>query len=84
MPLLAPTTATWATPFTLYYIFLQNRVVYHRVKSLTTLGDLSNKTAGVGDSLYVATRAQMNFAENVPLVLTIALLAELNGGNRYV
>jgi len=37
---------------------------------------------GAEDSLYVSTRAQLNFAENVPLILGIALLAELNGANR--
>jgi hypothetical protein len=31
MPLLAPATATWAAPFAFYYIFLQNRIVYHRL-----------------------------------------------------
>jgi hypothetical protein len=33
MPLLAPATATWAAPFAFYYIFLQNRIAYHRITS---------------------------------------------------
>lgn len=35
MPLLAPATATWAAPFAAYYIFLQNRIVYHRLSTET-------------------------------------------------
>jgi hypothetical protein len=35
MPLLAPATATWAFPFAAYYLFLQNRIVYHRLTSKT-------------------------------------------------
>jgi uncharacterized membrane protein YecN with MAPEG domain len=46
------------------------------------MGDNSEK--GASDPLYLATRAQMNFTENVPLALAIALLAELNGANKYV
>lgn len=48
------------------------------------MGDSTDTTKDVKDPLYVATRAQLNFAENVPLALAIALLAELNGANRYV
>lgn len=32
---LAPATASWAAPFAAYYIFLQNRIVYHRLKTST-------------------------------------------------
>lgn len=48
------------------------------------MGDTSDQSQGTKNPLYVATRAQLNFAENVPLALAIALLAELNGANRYV
>ncbi|KAI4922255.1 hypothetical protein J4E90_000683 [Alternaria incomplexa] len=82
MPLLAPATATWAFPFAAYYLFLQNRIVYHRITSKTFMGDKSDESKGTTDPLYVASRAQLNFTENVPLVLGIALLAELNGANR--
>ncbi|KAF2033236.1 hypothetical protein EK21DRAFT_58963 [Setomelanomma holmii] len=82
MPLLAPATATWALPFAAYYVFLQNRITFHRVQSNTLMGDTADATKGTKDSLYVASRAQLNFAENVPLVLAVALLAELNGANR--
>lgn len=34
------------------------------------------------DPLLPATRAQMNFAENVPLALVLASVVELNGGSR--
>ncbi|KAI4633392.1 uncharacterized protein J4E88_001351 [Alternaria novae-zelandiae] len=46
------------------------------------MGDKSDESKGTTDPLYVASRAQLNFTENVPLVLGIALLAELNGANR--
>lgn len=46
------------------------------------VGDKSDSTKGHNDPLYLASRAQLNFAENVPLVLGVALLAELNGANR--
>ncbi|RAR09563.1 adp-ribosylation factor-binding protein gga1 [Stemphylium lycopersici] len=82
MPLLAPATATWAAPFAAYYIFLQNRIVYHRITNKTVLGDRCDESKGATDPLYVASRSQANFAENVPLILAVALLAELNGANR--
>ncbi|CAA9962128.1 hypothetical protein PTNB73_03030 [Pyrenophora teres f. teres] len=82
MPLLAPATATWAAPFAAYYIFLQNRIVYQRITTKTVIGDKVKDSKGDVDPLYLATRAQLNFAENVPLILGIALLAELNGANR--
>jgi uncharacterized membrane protein YecN with MAPEG domain len=46
------------------------------------MGDKTDSTKGNTDPLFVATRAQLNFGENVPLVLAVALLAELNGANR--
>jgi uncharacterized membrane protein YecN with MAPEG domain len=46
------------------------------------MGDTTDSTEGTKNPLYVASRAQLNFAENVPLVLAVALLAELNGANR--
>lgn len=47
------------------------------------IGDKTKDSqGGAEDPLYVSTRAQLNFAENVPLILGIALLAELNGANR--
>lgn len=36
------------------------------------------------DPLYLATRAQSNFLETVPLAFIFALVAELNGANRKV
>jgi hypothetical protein len=48
------------------------------------LGDSSNGKRDGKDPLYVAIRSQGNFLETVPLALTIALLAELNGADRYV
>ncbi|EUC39314.1 hypothetical protein COCVIDRAFT_85919 [Bipolaris victoriae FI3] len=82
MPLLAPVTATWAAPFAAYYLFLQQRIVAKRFGTKTVLGDKSGAPQGAPDPLFVDTRAQANFVENVPFILSIALLAELNGANR--
>ncbi|KAF2827434.1 hypothetical protein CC86DRAFT_290924 [Ophiobolus disseminans] len=82
MPLLAPATATWALPFAAYHMYLQNRVTMQRLSTETYMGDKADETKGSKDLLYVATRAHSNFTENVPLVLVVALLAELNGANR--
>ena len=46
------------------------------------MGDTIDSKKGTKDDLFVASRAQLNFAENVPLVLAVALLAELNGASR--
>ncbi|KAL5431940.1 hypothetical protein PMIN07_008798 [Paraphaeosphaeria minitans] len=79
---LTPATASWAVPFTAYYLFLQNRVVYQRLTTETYMGDTTNPSDGNEDPLYVRTRAQQNFNENIPLTLIIAGLAELNGADR--
>ncbi|USP73409.1 uncharacterized protein yc1106_00683 [Curvularia clavata] len=84
MPLLAPATATWAAPFAIYYLFLQQRIVAKRfgTKTDSALGDKSSDSKQTADPLFVCSRAQANFTENVPLILSVALLAELNGANR--
>jgi uncharacterized membrane protein YecN with MAPEG domain len=38
----------------------------------------------VSDPLHTAIRAQANFLEYVPLALTLAVIAELNGADRRV
>lgn len=48
------------------------------------MGDTTDSSEGTKNPLYVCTRAQLNFIENVPLALIVALLAELNGADRYV
>jgi hypothetical protein len=45
MPLFAPATATWALPFAAYYIFLQNRIVYHRLNTETYAYDARHISA---------------------------------------
>ncbi|KAJ4290909.1 hypothetical protein N0V90_010105 [Kalmusia sp. IMI 367209] len=79
---LAPATASWTVPFAAYYLFLQNRIVYQRLITKTYMGDSTDASKGTKDPLYVASRAQQNFNENIPLALVIAGLAELNGANR--
>ena len=46
-------------------------------------GDKIDASKGNEDTLYVCTRAQQNFNENIPLALVVAALAELNGADRY-
>jgi uncharacterized membrane protein YecN with MAPEG domain len=46
------------------------------------MGDTIDSTKGTCDPLYVSSRAQINFAENVPLVLVVSMLAELNGADK--
>lgn len=48
------------------------------------MGEHVDATQGTKDPLYVTTRAQKNFAENIPIAFIIALLAELNGADRCV
>lgn len=47
------------------------------------MGHQIDEKAGTKDPLYVANRALVNFLENVPMALIIALVAELNGADRY-
>ncbi|KAF2738250.1 hypothetical protein EJ04DRAFT_429256 [Polyplosphaeria fusca] len=83
MPLLAPASATWAAPFAAYYLFLQNRVVFHRLKYTAYMGHQSDSTKKqTEDPLYVANRCVVNFIENVPMAFILAILAELNGADR--
>jgi hypothetical protein len=59
------------------------------LSSLTSICSILGDTSANGgknakDPLYIAIRAQANFLENVPIAMITALLAELNGGDRYV
>lgn len=86
IPKLLPITGTFVLPLTAYYVYLQNRVVAVRLNSETyTPGSQSSKTStaeGEDDPLLAACRAQMNWAENVPLALALSAIVELNGGSR--
>lgn len=75
-------TGTFALPFTAYFGFLSLRVVRQRIKSNTLMGDKSSEDKS--DALFAASRAHVNFAENVPLALALAAVAELNGASRQV
>lgn len=80
VPKLLPITGSFALPFGAYYVYLQSRVVYNRLSTKTLIGDNAEK--GGNDPVFLATRAHANFAENVPIVLLLAGIAELNGGSR--
>ncbi|KAK7508998.1 membrane-associated, eicosanoid/glutathione metabolism protein [Phyllosticta citriasiana] len=96
--MLAPVTATWSAPFVAYLALLSNRVVYYRITEKTYMGDRCKSSsastttpvpapsgsAPESDPLFLATRSHANFLENVPLALTLSLLAELNGASRKV
>lgn len=77
-------TTTFALPLSLYYVFLQGRVVQQRIKANQAISQSSSPTAGEDDGLLVACRAQGNFNENVPLALLLAGFVEANGGSRKV
>lgn len=49
----------------------------------SALGEHSDAAGGLNDPLYLAIRSQANFIENVPLAMIMALLAEINGADRY-
>ncbi|KAK8222182.1 MAPEG family-domain-containing protein [Phyllosticta paracitricarpa] len=97
--MLAPVTATWSAPFVAYLALLSNRVVYYRITEKTYMGDRCKSSSSAStttpapapsgsapesDPLFLATRSHANFLENVPLALTLSLLAELNGASRKV
>ncbi|KAF2215087.1 hypothetical protein CERZMDRAFT_94510 [Cercospora zeae-maydis SCOH1-5] len=97
LPLPLPVTASFALPLSLYYIFLQIRVVTQRVTTKTVIAQetsssssssSSTKSSSSSDSpptvdpLFIANRAQANFIENVPLALLLSAFAEINGGSK--
>lgn len=86
IPRLLPITGSFVLPLTAYYIYLQNRVVAVRLDSKAYApGHQSSKTTSNDDEhdpLLATTRAQMNWAENVPLALALSAIVELNGGSR--
>lgn len=68
---------------------LSIRTVRERLEKKHYLGDNSSTDSSdwhtfKNDKLYLLTRAHTNFVENVPLALILAILAEVNGGNRKV
>lgn len=88
---LVPVTATFAFPLTLYYTFLQARVIGARIKTQQSLAQASPPSSSADatkprqdDPLLAATRSQANFTENVPLALLLAGFVEANGGSRRV
>ncbi|KAI9679861.1 MAG: hypothetical protein M1817_004875 [Caeruleum heppii] len=93
VPKMLPITGTWALPFTAYYIILATRVVTERYQSDHWFGEKKKTTPNSSsagpvndrfhpDPLLLATRAQQNFAENVPWIFILSMVAELNGGGR--
>ncbi|KAI5810538.1 MAPEG family-domain-containing protein [Pyronema omphalodes] len=78
---LAPTTAIFTLPFSLYLLLLSGRVVAQRQKTGITLG--TNASANTEtDPLHKAIRAHANYLENVPMAMMLSLVAEINGGSR--
>ncbi|KAK6498435.1 hypothetical protein TWF481_011027 [Arthrobotrys musiformis] len=82
-----PVTALALPLFTSYYSLLAYRVISTRVGSGVFVGDKSTEGKAAQDTpdpLTIAARSHANFAENVPLALTITALAEINGADRNI
>lgn len=73
--MLTPITAFYAALLTVLFVALGLQVVRVRVRERVALGD-GNNPAVLG-----AIRVHGNAAENIPLVLLLMLLLELNGGS---
>ncbi|KAG4429566.1 hypothetical protein IFR05_014957 [Cadophora sp. M221] len=86
VPKLLPIAGTWAAPFTLYNIFLSNRIFSQRIKTEVYFGDKDTSTSTSTTTKYspleLASHSHTNFLENVPLAFILLIIAELNGGNR--
>ncbi|CAP66997.1 uncharacterized protein PODANS_4_5250 [Podospora anserina S mat+] len=85
---LLPVTGSFLLPFTAYFSLLSTRVSMSRIASNCLLGSAPPSTepnaAAKQHELQVASRAQGNFAEYVPLALLLAGVAELNGAKKNV
>ncbi|KAK6525310.1 hypothetical protein TWF694_005455 [Orbilia ellipsospora] len=82
-----PITATALPLFASYFSLLSYRVISLRVSSETFVGDKSKEgkcSQDNPDPLTIAARAHGNFAEYVPLALTVTALAELSGGDHKI
>ncbi|KAF1821900.1 uncharacterized protein K489DRAFT_370804 [Dissoconium aciculare CBS 342.82] len=79
-----PITGTFAVPLGLYYVLLSGRVVAQRLQSKKLTDQPVGGAAADTNGLAASIRAQVNFAENVPLALILAGIVELNGGSRRV
>ncbi|KAK4457691.1 membrane-associated, eicosanoid/glutathione metabolism protein, partial [Cladorrhinum samala] len=90
-------TGSFLLPFTAYFSLLSTRVVLQRLATRTVLGtdspaipmtkpgaesSTNTQSSTSNEALLVASRAQANFAEYVPLALLVAAVAELNGAHK--
>ncbi|MCJ1248596.1 hypothetical protein MMC30_005814 [Trapelia coarctata] len=88
LPRLLPVTGFWALPLVAYQLLLQGRVVYLRLKNEKYMGKRLSSGSAIDnehsnpDPLQLAIRSHSNFTENVPLAMVLAVIVELNGGNR--
>ncbi|RPA94930.1 hypothetical protein L873DRAFT_1813473 [Choiromyces venosus 120613-1] len=88
-PLLTPATAFWTLPFGAYLLFLSTRVSVGKnelgAKHKTELGKTemaSGEDPQNPDPLSPAGRCLGNYLGDASVAMILALLAELNGGNR--
>ncbi|KAL8785107.1 MAG: hypothetical protein Q9195_008779 [Heterodermia aff. obscurata] len=87
VPKMLPVTGTWTLPFASYFLLLTNRIVYRRLANEKYFGDRIDPDGDNhenADPLFIDTRAQANFLENIPLALLFAAVAELNGADRKI
>jgi uncharacterized protein len=71
-------TPLWAALLALLYVVLAAQVIRARYRTRTALGD------GDDPGLARAIRAHANFAEYVPLILVLLVLAELQGARPWL
>ena len=71
-------TPLWAALLALLYVGLAAQVIRARYRTRTALGD------GDDPGLVRAIRAHANFAEYVPLILVLLMLAELQGARPWL
>lgn len=76
--LITPITIFYASVYVLFNIFLSVLIIKHRRSEQISLGE------GKSSDLLSAIRAHGNFIENIPLLLILLFLAELNGMPFYL
>lgn len=69
-------------------LLLSNRVIYQRLKNGQYIGDRINSEKDHSgnhqnvDPLYLESRCHLNFLEHVPFAFILALIVEINGGDK--
>jgi len=75
-------TGSFIPAFGLASVLLSLNVVRARLSSGTYHGESTSKDNQSSDPLFLANRVHANFTESVPVVLLLASIVEINGGDR--